>query len=152
MIISNVMSNSAAYNDHARDALMAPMDQSALGEIMAPSARHHVHHGTRCPAHEWPEPVVRSFSHLNKDISVALQGPSQQGASGRLLEAGRTPSLRDITIRVPEMGASCDPMDLTSLRHLASLSSAREYRHCPEGSHPATYDDHETYFEGLNSS
>ncbi|WP_040499477.1 hypothetical protein [Ideonella sp. B508-1] len=45
---------------------------------MAPSAR------AAKPADHWPEPVLRSFSHLNRKIYVPMQGPSDMGASGKL--------------------------------------------------------------------
>jgi proline iminopeptidase len=161
-----MMSSIAAYNDYARDVLMPPMDQVALAEIKDFEAsgdtdnpryeellmgQHYVHHVLRLPADQWPEPVVRSFAHINKDIYVPLQGPSELGASGLLLEWDRTPDLHDITVPALVIGAQHDTMDPNFLRHMASLMSAGEYWHCPDGSHMAMYDDQETYFEGLIS-
>lgn len=164
VIISNMMSSIAAYNDYARDVLMPSMDQAALAEIKAFEARaetddpryeellmaeHYVHHVLRLPATQWPEPVVRSFSRINKKIYVPLQGPSELGASGLLLDWDRTRDLARITVPTLVIGAAHDTMDPTYLRHMASLLGAGEYWHCPEGSHMAMYDDQERYFEGL---
>jgi proline iminopeptidase len=166
VIISNMMSNIAAYNAYARDVLMPPMDQTALAEIQAMEvsgdtdnpryeellmAQHYVHHVLRLPEDQWPEPVVRSFSHINKSIYVPMQGPSELGASGLLLDWDRTPDLSQITVPALVIGAQYDTMDPSYLRHMASLLGAGEYWHCPEGSHMAMYDDQETYFEGLTS-
>ncbi|MDH2903501.1 MAG: proline iminopeptidase-family hydrolase [Actinomycetota bacterium] len=166
VIISNMMSNIAAYNDYAQNVLMPPMDPAALAEIKAFEAnnqtqdprydellmeQHYVHHVLRLPADQWPEPVVRSFSRINKDIYVPLQGPSELGASGLLLEWDRTGDLHDITVPTLVIGAEYDTMDPGYLRLMASQLGAGEYWHCPNGSHMAMYDDQETYFDGLIS-
>jgi len=166
VIISNMMSNIAAYNQYARDVLMPPMDQVALAEIMDMEARgdtedpryeellmqhHYVHHVLRLPVEQWPEPVVRSFSNINKSIYVPMQGPSELGASGALLEWDRTGDLADITVPTLVIGASHDTMDPAYLQRMATLLGAGEYWHCPNGSHMAMYDDQATYFEGVIS-
>ena len=166
IIISNMMSNITAYNRYANDVLMPPMDQAALAEIKAFEANgdtdnpryedllmehHYVHHVLRLPAEQWPEPVVRSFGRINKKIYVPLQGPSELGASGVLLDWDRTPDLHDIKVPALVIGAEHDTMDPNYLRYMASLLGAGEYWHCPDGSHMAMYDDQETYFEGLIS-
>ena len=166
VIISNMMSSIAAYNQYAEDVLMAPMDQDALAQIKAFEAsgdtdnpryeellmeQHYVHHVLRLPVEQWPEPVVRSFSRINKRIYVPLQGPSELGASGLLLDWDRTGDLHEITVPALVIGAEHDTMDPRYLRHMASQLGAGEYWHCPDGSHMAMYDDQETYFEGLVS-
>lgn len=166
IIISNMMSSIPAYNQYAHDVLMPPMDQQALAEIQAFEAsgdtddpryeellmaQHYVHHVLRLPVEQWPEPVVRSFAHINKNIYVPLQGPSELGASGLLLDWDRTADLSDITVPALVIGAQHDTMDPNYLRHMASLMGAGEYWHCPDGSHMAMYDDEETYFEGVIS-
>jgi proline iminopeptidase len=75
---------------------MPQMDQDALAEIKHLEAtgetqnpryeellmqHYYVHHVLRMPADEWPEPIARSFSHLNRSIYVPMQGPSELGAS-----------------------------------------------------------------------
>ncbi len=166
IIISNMMSSIARYNRYAREVLMPPMDQGALAEIQALEAsgdttnpryeqllleQHYVHHVLRRPHEQWPEPVTRSFSRINMDIYVPMQGPSELGASGALLEWDRTGDLHQITVPALVIGAQYDTMDPSYLRYMASLMSAGEYLHCAEGSHLAMYDDQGTYFEGLIS-
>lgn len=166
IIVSNMMSNIAAYNRYAQEVLMPPMDQDALAQIKAFEAdadtdnpryeellmeQHYVHHVLRRPAEQWPEPVVRSFAHINKKIYVPLQGPSELGASGALLNWDRTGDLHEITVPALVIGAEHDTMDPNYLRFMAAQFAKGEYWHCPEGSHMAMYDDQETYFEGLIS-
>lgn len=166
LIISNMMSSIPAYNRYAQDVLMPPMDQDALSQIKAFEAsgttddpryeellmeQHYTHHVLRLPVEQWPEPVVRSFARINKDIYVPLQGPSELGASGLLLDWDRTGDLHRITVPTLVIGAQHDTMDPAFMRHMAAQFSAGEYLHCPDGSHMAMYDDQETYFDGLIS-
>lgn len=166
LIISNMMSSGASYNRYAHDVLMPPMDQVALAEIESLESsghtdspryeellmqQHYVHHVLRLPVEQWPEPVIRSFSKINKDIYVPLQGPSELGLSGVLLEWDRTADLHRITVPTLVIGAQHDTMDPNYLRYMATLLGDGEYMHCAQGSHMAMYDDQETYFSGLIS-
>jgi proline iminopeptidase len=101
------------------------------------------------PAQEWPEPVVRSFAHINPSIYVPMQGPSELGASGKLLTWDRRADLSRIRVPTLVMGAQHDTMDPDHLRWMASQLPQGRYHHCPDGSHLAIVDDQETYFEGL---
>ena len=100
LVISNMMSSGPAYNAYAEDVLMPAMDQDALAEIKRLEAakafddprymellmeHHYVHHVLRMPPEEWPDPVNRGFAHINPAIYVPMQGPSELGASGKLL-------------------------------------------------------------------
>ena len=82
---------------------MPQMDQAALAEIKDMEARgdtdnprymellieqHYVHHVLRMPPDEWPDPVNRGFAHINQDIYVTMQGPSELGSSGQARELG----------------------------------------------------------------
>ena len=164
LVVSNMMASVPRYNEYAEQVLMPPMDQDALAEIKRleregrtddPSyeallmEHHYVHHVCRLPLDEWPEPVVRSFSHINHDIYAPMQGPSELGASGKLLEWDRSADLPAITVPTLVMGAAHDTMDPAYLEWMATQLPDGRYHHCPEGSHLAIVDDQETYFEGL---
>jgi proline iminopeptidase len=166
LIVSNMMSSIPAYNLFAESVIMPAMDQGALAEIKAFEAigdtdnpryeellleHHYVHHVLRMPLEEWPEPVVRSFAHINKSIYVPLQGPSELGASGALLHWDRTDDLARITVPTLVIGAAHDTMDPEYMRYMSTRFTRGHYLHCPNGSHLAMYDDQETYFEGLIS-
>lgn len=164
LIISNMMSSIPAYNAYAESVLMPTMDQSALAEIKAFEAsgdtenprydellmeHHYVFHVLRAPAEQWPEPVVRSLSKINKSIYVPLQGPSELGASGALLHWDRTADLARIEVPTLVIGGAHDTMDPVFMEHMSTLLPDGRYLHCPNGSHMAMYDDQETYFAGL---
>ncbi len=164
LVISNMVSSCPAYNDYARDVLMPQMDQEKLAEIKDMEARgditnprymellteqHYVHHVLRMPVEEWPEPVVRAFEHINQDVYVKMQGPSELGLSGTLEDWDRTADLHRIEVPTLVIGARHDTMDPAYMRMMAGLLPNGRYHECPDGSHLAMYDDQETYFAGL---
>jgi proline iminopeptidase len=164
LVISNMMSSCPAYNAYANDVLMPAMDQAALAEIKDLEARgditnprymellmehHYLHHVLRMPVAEWPEPVTRGFAKLNPAVYVPMQGPSELGMSGSLLDWDRTEELSQIDVPTLVIGARHDTMDPAFMADMARRLQDGRYLHCPDGSHLAMYDDQETYFSGL---
>lgn len=164
LIISNMMASIPLYNEYARGALMPGMDQAALAEIQQLEAagefehprymellmeHHYVHHVLRLPAEDWPDPVQRAFAHINPDIYVPMQGPSELGASGKLLDWDRTGDLGQIAVPTLVIGAAHDTMDPQHLAWMATAVQHGRYLDCPNGSHMAMYDDQQVYFDGL---
>jgi proline iminopeptidase len=164
LVISNMMASIPAYNAYAESVLMPEMDQDVLAEIKKMEAtgqtedprydellmeHHYVNHVLRLPPEEWPEPVVRSFAHINKDIYVPMQGPSELGASGVLVDWDRFADLRSIEVPTLVIGGAHDTMDPAHLRDMAGQVRRGTYLHCPEGSHLSMYDDQQTYMTGL---
>lgn len=166
LIVSNMMASMPAYNDYAHQVLMPAMDQAALAEIQRMEAEgdfenprynellmthHYVHHVLRLPLDKWPEPVERAFEHLNADIYIPMQGPSELGASGVLAAWDRSADLKDILVPTLVIGAAHDTMDPEHMAWMAEQFPNGRFHLCPDGSHMALYDDQETYFEGLVS-
>ena len=164
LIISNMMASIPKYNEFAHNVIMPRIDSDVLAEIQGYEAaedyenprymellieHHYVHHVLRLPAEDWPDPVNRAFKHLNTDIYVPMQGPSELGASGKLLNWDRTGDLGKIEVPVLVMGAQYDTMDPEHLKWMAGEMQKGRYHHCPNGSHMALYDDQQVYFEGL---
>jgi len=164
LIISNMMASIPQYNAYARAALMPGMDQGALAEIQRYEAageyadprymellmaHHYVHHVLRMPAEEWPDPVRRAFAHINPAIYVPMQGPSELGASGKLVDWDRTGDLGRIAVPTLLIGAAHDTMDPQHLAWMATAVQRGRYLECPNGSHMAMYDDQAVYFRGL---
>ena len=164
LVISNMMASIPAYNEYAEKVLMPGMDQAVLDEIKRMEAageidnprymellvpHHYEHHILRMPANEWPDPVNRAFKHVNPKIYVPMQGPSELGASGKLLNWDRTTDLPGITVPTLAIGARHDTMDPRHMEWMAETMQRGRYLFCPNGSHMAMYDDQETYFRGL---
>jgi proline iminopeptidase len=164
LVISNMMSSCPAYNAYANEVLMPTMDQAVLAEIKDLEARgdtenprymelliehHYEHHVLRMPFAEWPEPVARMMNHINPAVYVPMQGPSELGMSGKLLDWNRTEDLARIEVPALVIGARHDTMDPAFMADMARRLPNGRYLHCPNGSHLAMYDDQETYFAGL---
>lgn len=110
---------------------------------------HYIYHVLRMPLDAWPDPVERTFKHLNPDVYVPMQGPSELGASGKLARWDRTARLGDIGVPALAIGARHDTMDPAHMQGMARAMPRGRYLDCPEGSHLAMYDDQQRYFDGL---
>jgi proline iminopeptidase len=164
LIISNMMMSIPAYNDYAERVLMPEIDGSVLAQIKALEAagdylnprymellmqHHYVNHVLRMPLGQWPDPVDRAFRHLNPEVYIPMQGPSELGASGKLLHWDRTADMARITVPALTIGARYDTMDPAHMEQVARSLPRGRHLDCPNGSHMAMYDDQECYFTGL---
>lgn len=164
LIVSNMMASIPAYNDYAQRVLMPAMDQKVLAELKQLEAagkhtdprymellmpHHYEHHLLRMPAAQWPDPVNRAFKHLNASIYVPMQGPSELGASGKLVTWDRTADLGQITVPTLVIGARHDTMDPKHMEMMAGKFPRGRYLFCPNGSHMAMYDDQQIYMDGV---
>ncbi len=158
------MASIPAYNEYANTVLMPAMDQAALREIKELEAagdlenprymellvpHHYVHHVLRMPADEWPDPVNRAFAHINSSIYVPMQGPSELGARGKLVDWDRFDDLDRVTVPTLVIGATHDTMDPEYMERMAARIPEGRFLLCPDGSHMAMYDDQARYFGGL---
>ena len=164
LVISNMVSSIPGYNEYAKNVLMPAMDQKALAEIKKLEAagqysnprymellipNFYVEHILRMPPDQWPDGVNRAFKRLNEKVYVPMQGPSEMGASGKLVNWDRTADLAKITVPTLTIGAKYDTMDPAQMEKMASLVKRGRYLYCPNGSHMAMYDDQKAYFGGL---
>lgn len=164
LIISNMVSSIPDYNRYARDALMPGMPAEVLAEIREIEAagdydnprymgllipHHYERHVLRVPHAQWPDPVLRAFAHLNPKIYIPMQGPSELGASGKLLHWDRTGDLPRIRVPTLTIGAAHDTMDPMQMAAMARALPRGRHLHCPDGSHMAMYDDQTVYMGGL---
>ena len=164
LIISNMMASIPAYNEYAQKVLMPAMDQTALAEIKRLEAakdyenprymellipQHYAQHILRMPPDQWPDPVNRAVKHLNAAVYVPMQGPSELGASGKLVNWDRVNDLPKIAPPTLVIGAKYDTMDPAHMEMMAKKVQKGRYLFCPQGSHFALYDDQKVFFEGL---
>lgn len=164
LIISNMMASIPAYNEYANKVIMPALDQPALAEIKRLEAakqyadprymellmqHHYTKHVLRMPAEQWPDPVNRGFKHLNQKVYIPMQGPSELGASGTLVNWDRTKDLAKITVPTLVIGAQYDTMDPAHMEWMSRQVKNGRYLLCPNGSHLAIYDDQKTYVDGI---
>lgn len=164
LIISNMMDSIPAYNDYARRVLMPAMDQNQLHLVQQLEASHQTQdprymqalvpmhyeqHFLRRPFAEWPEPVLRAIGHANQHVYELMQGPSELGASGLLVNWDRSADLHRINVPTLVIGARYDTMDPNWMRAMAGRLPHGQFLYLPNGSHMSFYDDQDAYFAGL---
>jgi proline iminopeptidase len=164
LVISNMMASIPAYNEYAANTLMPKMDQKLLAEVKAIEAAgktgdprymqillpmHYEQHLLRMPSETWPDPVKRAFAHSNNHIYTLMQGPSELGASGRLLNWDRFADLPQIKLPTLVLAGAHDTMDPDHMRAMAQKLPKGEIAMLPDGSHMSMYDDQQRYFSAL---
>jgi proline iminopeptidase len=164
LIISNMVPSIPAYSRYAQKVLMPSMDQKALAEIKALEAagkfddpryeellmqNFYIYHLLRMPADQWPDPLLRSLNKINKKIYIPLQGPSELGTSGKLVNWDRTADLPKIVVPTLAIGARYDTMEPAQMQKIATGVKKGRYLFCPHGSHFDLYDDQRVYMTGV---
>jgi proline iminopeptidase len=166
LVISNMMASIPAYNAYADNTLMPAMDQAVLAEVKALEARkdyanprymellipnHYEKHFLRRSFADWPEPVTRTMAHTNTDVYIPMQGPSELGASGKLLNWDRVADLPKIVVPTLVIGGTYDTMDPAHMEMMSRSVQHGRYLLCPNSGHMAMYDDQAIYFGGVIS-
>ena len=166
LVISNMMVSIEDYNRYADDVLGPQLNPDTLAAIKAYEDRgayddpeyfsliernFYPKHVLRMPMEDWPEPVMRAFTHANGQIYVQMQGPSEFGIRGdaSLKDWDRRADLSKVTIPVLTIGGDHDTMDPEHMRAIAGEFPDGAHVNCPNGSHMSFYDDQQTYFTGL---
>ena len=164
LIVSNMMSSCPDYGKYADNVLAKQFNPVVLDTIMEIEKRgdfdnpnymgllgpnFYEKHILRIPAAEWPDPVNRAFAKINKSLYVTMQGPSEFGISGRLVNWDLSKKLSTIVVPTLVIGAQHDTMDPEHMKWMSTQFKNGSYLYCEKGSHMAMYDDQETYFKGL---
>ncbi|HMK03331.1 MAG TPA: proline iminopeptidase-family hydrolase [Ferruginibacter sp.] len=164
LIISNMMSSCPDYGKYAQEVLAPQFDQKILdtirqiekqGDFANPKymellmPHFYTKHILRFPVEQWPEPVNRSFSKMNQSLYVTMQGPSEFGIGGNLVNWDVKAELPKIKIPTLSIGAQHDTMDPEHMKWMSTQVKNGRYLYCENGSHMSLYDDQENYFPGL---
>ncbi len=102
-----------------------------------------------CRTHPWPEPVTRTFRHVNETIYVQMQGKSEFLVTGNLKDWERWGRLHEIRVKTLTIGARYDEMDPQDMQKMATLMPNATSAYCPNGSHLCMWDDQAVYFQHL---
>ena len=166
LIISNMVASIPEYMEYSDKVLAPQLPPEVLTEIMEyenaedygnprylelVTAHYYTKHVIRLPEDEWPDPVMRGFKHLNPDVYVTMQGPSEFGIKGdATLKTWDVKSeLHNITVPTLTIGARYDTMDPEHMKWISTEVANGRYLHCPNGSHLCQFDDQKIFFEGL---
>ena len=164
LIISNMVSSIPQYVQYANNVLAKQMDPKVVDTIRLMEAKKqytnprymeilqpNFYDKHLCRVIPLPDPVARSFNHINQEIYVMMQGPSEFGASGRLLNWDRSKDLPKIEVPTLTIGGEHDTMDPEHMKWMSTQVKKGRYLYCPNGSHCSMWDDQPHYFPGLIS-
>lgn len=164
LIISNMMASAPEYGKYAEEVLAKQLDPAVLNEVRTLEANkdfgnprysellmnhYYTAHICHMPMDQWPEPVNRTFKHLNPVIYSMMQGPSEFGIGGTLVNWDRKADLSNIKVPTLTIGAKHDTMDPEHMKWMSTQFPKGRYLFCPNGSHLSMWDDQEHYFPGL---
>lgn len=164
LVISNMMSSAPLYGKYAEEVLAKQMDPKVLDTIRTLEAKgdfanpkymellmpnFYAQHF--CRVNPWPEMFNRAMPHLNQQIYVMMQGPSEFGVGGTLANWDRSKDLPKIKTPTLTIGGKHDTMDPEHMKWMASQVQNGRSLTCPNGSHCSMWDDQANYFPGLIS-
>jgi proline iminopeptidase len=165
LIVSNMVASVPEYNKYAQEVLGPQLPEEVLKEIKEIEAakdyanpryeellmtHYYTEHILRKPLEEWPKSVYLMFEHLNHDIYVHMQGPSEFGITDEatLSDWDVSDRLKEIEVPTLMLGAKYDTMDPKYMEWMATeVQNGRGVT--TSGSHCSQFDDPETFFNGL---
>ena len=165
LIVSNMMSSIPAYNDYVMDVLAPKLPPAVRDTLLAIEAagayddprylallgeHYYPRHVIDVPLAEWPDAVQRTFAHLNPEVYVHMQGPSEFGIKGDATLQGWdiTDRLGEIEVPTLVVAGREDTMDPEFLRAMAARFPRGEYL-LNAGGHLVQFDSPETYYPGV---
>jgi proline iminopeptidase len=164
LIISNMMCSCPAYGKYAQEVLAPQFDPKVLdtirqiekkGDFANPKymellmPHFYAKHICRLPLDQWPEPMTRSFNKMNQSLYVTMQGPSEFGVGGNLVNWDVSKELPKIKTPTLTIGGTHDTMDPEHMKWMSTQVQNGRFLLCPNGSHMSMYDDQKNYFPGL---
>jgi proline iminopeptidase len=161
LIISNMMASMAAYEKY-NGTLRSNMRKSLVDSLTSYENKglykdttyqalvlKEYYHQHICRLADWPDPIMRSFKHVNDEIYVMMQGPSEFKTGGRLIKWDRSKEIAKITVPTLCVGAKYDTMDPEYMKWMSTQMPQGQYLYCPNGSHFAMWDDQQVYMNGI---
>ena len=166
LIISNMMASAPAYNKYAEEVLGPKLPKAVFDQIKTFEKNkdytnpkytellfkyYYTEHILRMPVDQWPESINRTFKHINPNVYVYMQGPSEFGITGNasLKYWDVTARLKTISVPTLVIGAKYDTMDPKHMEWMSKEVQNGRFLFCPNGSHLSQYDDPKTYFPGV---
>jgi proline iminopeptidase len=161
LIISNMMASMPAYEKY-NGTLRSNMRKSLVDSLTSYENKglykdttyqalvlKEYYHQHICRLADWPDPIMRSFKHVNDEIYVMMQGPSEFKTGGRLIKWDRSKEIAKITVPTLCVGAKYDTMDPEYMKWMSTQMPQGQYLYCPNGSHFAMWDDQQVYMNGI---
>ncbi len=162
LIVANMVASIPEYSKYANEVLAPQLDPKVLAEVKELESKGqydnprymellipNFYHQHMCRLDEWPDGVNRTMKHVNYEIYLMMQGPSEFGASGRLVNWDIRDRLKEIAVPTLMVGAKHDTMDPKAMEAQSKLVQKGRYLYCPNGSHLAMWDDQQVFMNGV---
>ncbi len=162
LLVANMVASAPEYGKYAKEVLAPQFDPEVLKEIKAIEAKGdfanprymellvpNFYHKHLCRLDEWPDGFNRAMKHVNGEIYTMMQGPSEFGISGRLVNWDIKNRLKEIKVPTLMIGARHDTMDPKAMEDQSKLVQHGRYLYCPNGSHLAMWDDQQLFMNGV---
>lgn len=162
LLVANMVASAPEYGKYAEEVLAPQFDPAVLKEIKAIEAKAdfsnprymellipNFYHKHLCRLDEWPDGFNRAMKHINGEIYVMMQGPSEFGVGGRLANWDIKNRLKEIKVPTLMIGAKHDTMDPKAMEEQSKLVQHGRYLYCPNGSHLAMWDDQQVFMDGV---
>jgi proline iminopeptidase len=162
MIIANMMASCPDYGKYSEEVLSKQMNSRVLAEVRDLEAKgdyanpryielmtlnyYEVH---LCRLRAWPDPLMRTLKHHNRDICNLMQGPSEFGVGGNLADWNIKDRLKEIRVPTLMVGARFDTMDPKAMEEQSKKVQRGRYLYCPNGSHMCMWDDQQVFMNGV---
>lgn len=166
LVISNMMSSAPLYNKYAEEVLGPKLPKDVFEQIKTfeknkdyqnPKYQellfkyYYTEHILRKPLDQWPESINRCFKHINPNVYIFMQGPSEFGITGNatLKDWDVRDKLKTISVPTLVIGSKHDTMDPKHMEWMSKEVQNGRFLYCPNGSHLSQYDDQKTYIPGV---
>jgi proline iminopeptidase len=162
LIVANMVASAPEYGKYAEEVLAKQIDPKVLAEVRDIEKRKdfsnprymellipNFYNEHLCRLNPWPEPLQRAVKHMNSTIYTMMQGPSEFGISGRLVNWDIKNRLHEITVPSLMIGAKHDTMDPKAMEAQSKMVKNGSYLYCPNGSHLAMWDDQKVFMDGV---
>lgn len=106
-------------------------------------------HILQLPSNEWPEPVLRSFKHVNGHVYEYMQGPSEFVPGGILKGWSVWDRLKELKVPSLMVGAKYDTMNPAEMEEMSKLVQKGRYLYCAKGSHLSMWDEQDFFMKGV---
>jgi proline iminopeptidase len=162
LLVANMVASAKEYAKYADEVLAKQMKPEVLAEVRALEAKKdfknprymellipNFYHEHLCRLQDWPDALIRSSKHGNDEIYTMMQGPSEFGISGRLVNWDIKNRLKEIAIPTLMIGAKHDTMDPKAMEEQSKLVQKGKFLYCPNGSHLSMWDDQKVFMNGV---
>lgn len=163
LIVSNMTADFDKYEAY-NAKLRSQMRQSLIDSLVYYESREDYHnqeyldlvfeeyytkHICRFPSDQWPEPIMRSFKHINQHVYEYMQGPSEFVPGGILKGWSVWDELSTLSVPTLMIGAKYDTMNPEEMEEMSELVQNGRYLYCDNGSHLAMWDQQDVFMPGV---